>query len=814
MKSYFLTIIIFCLSILLYTTVVAQCSQGATTTFQKVYGGAGNERAHSVQQTIDGGYVIVGETTSFGAGGKDWFVMKMNANGVEQWTKTYGGLLNEDGLSVTIKQTNDGGYIICGYTESFGAGNLHDSYVLRIDNLGNILWEKRITGSNIDRFADVKELSNGDFIFTGSDASFSAGNADAHVVKISSSGNLVWIQNLGTTLRDHATSILELPSGNYIVTGNTNITSVRNGFLIKTDPNGSVLLGKEYGEIGAQESIYETILLGDGNLLNVGYAESYGAGNADVWLMKLDTNGIILWSKVYGGVNDERGVNVKEKANGDLIISSHTNSYGNGNELLLFSTDSFGNVLWSKVYGGINNEEIDFWGKSIDLTALDEIIIAGGTTSFGVGGEDIYFVKTNSCGESFCNEQGVTLSVALPNVSSINFIVAINTGGTLINTNTIVSPITFSSGYLCADTTMITAVCNLSANFSSTSFCLGDSTSFTDLSVDSVGNIINWQWYFGDGDSIVGVQNPAHLYSVAGIFNVTLAITNDSNCVDSITIPLTINPSFSIVQNQTICQGDSILLGGSFQTVSGNYIDSLQTPNGCDSIVTTTLSVVNNFINSTTVNVCQGQSVFLGGGNQTIAGIYVDTLQSISGCDSIVTSTLIVNPVPIIIASNDTSIIACSSVQLGVTGASNYTWSPINDLSCINCSNPIATPNSSIIYTVTSTLNGCSSSDDVNVTVDGESTLIIPNIFTPNFDGLNDGFNLQGGCLISVDKKIYNRWGELLFQSNQINEVWNGRTTSGKDVPEGTYFYIFIVDLYENGIEVQKTFTGTVSLLR
>jgi len=192
----------------------------------------------------------------------------------------------------------------------------------------------------------------------------------------------------------------------------------------------------------------------------------------------------------------------------------------------------------------------------------------------------------------------------------------------------------------------------------------------------------------------------------------------------------------------------------------------------------------------------------------------MDSLLTSNGCDSIVSTTLMVNPLPLIIASEDTTIIACGNAQLNVTGALSYSWSPFLDLSCSTCSNPIATPSSTTIYVVTGVANGCSHQDTVTVYVEGESELIIPNVFTPNFDEINDGFNLIGGCIYSINKQIYNRWGQLIFQSNQINEVWNGRTTAGDEAPEGTYFYIFKVGLYENNSETTKILKGTVSLLR
>lgn len=431
--------------------VYSQCSSTATT-FQKAYGGSGNERAHSIQKTSDGGYVVAGETTSYGAGDKDIFVLKIDVNGIEQWTKTYGSTFADDGFSITIKQTNDSGFVISGSTNGFGAGSYDDSYIIKINNTGIIQWERRISGSSWDRFRDVVELSTGDFLLTGDDGSYSAGNLDAHVVKISSTGNLIWIKNLGTSFREHSQSIIELPNGNYLLSGNTCDNSSSNAaypFIIKTTNSGTVIWGKEYNISTFFTDINETILLNDGNLLNVGETRTSDLANHDIFLLKTDTNGTVIWSKKYGGIGNDIGVNVREKTNGELVISAFTGSYGNANQLLLINTDVSGNVIWSKTYGGSGNDELDWWGKPMELLTTNEIIIAGGTLSFGAGNEDVYVVKTNECGESYCNEQTVTLTTSSLSPTSSSFNVLTTSGGALSNTNSIVNTISFTENVLC-----------------------------------------------------------------------------------------------------------------------------------------------------------------------------------------------------------------------------------------------------------------------------------------------------------------------------------------------------------------------------
>ena len=285
-------------------------------------------------------------------------------------------------------------------------------------------------------------------------------------------------------------------------------------------------------------------------------------------------------------------------------------------------------------------------------------------------------------------------------------------------------------------------------------------------------------------------------------------------CDSVLTLNLTVNPSFQVIQNISICSGDSIFLAGNFQTASGVYTDSLQTTLGCDSLIITNLVVNATFNDSTAVAICQGDSIFLGGNFQQNPGVFIDNLQSVSGCDSVVTTNLSVNPIPTITASNDTTIEACGSVQINATGGISYLWSPSTGLSCTSCPNPVASPIITTTYIVSGTVNGCSNKDTIMVFVEGSSPLIIPNVFSPNFDGMNDGFNIIGGCITSINKKIYNRWGQLLFESNQIVEEWDGRTRAGENVPEGTYFYIFTINLKEDGNETTKIFKGTVTLLR
>ena len=186
-----------------------------------------------------------------------------------------------------------------------------------------------------------------------------------------------------------------------------------------------------------------------------------------------------------------------------------------------------------------------------------------------------------------------------------------------------------------------------------------------------------------------------------------------------------------------------------------------------------------------------------------------------SGCATITTMDINVNDLPVVTAtaSNDTICLG-ESVVLSGNGALNYSW--FNSLGAPQNTN--ISPSQSTVYFLQGTdINGCSNSDKIVIIVESCETLlpiepivIIPSVFTPNIDGYNDLFNISGVGITAIYYKIYNRWGEMIFETNQLNQGWNGRTTSGIEVPEGTYFYIATVTT----INGEESHHGSITLIR
>jgi len=191
----------------------------AQTSWWKTYGGTASDAGRSVQQTSDGGYVIAGRTGSFGAGDDDVYLIKTSASGDTLWTRSYGGTDSDRGYSV--QQTSDGGYIIAGLTESFGAGQA-DVYLIKTDASGDTLWTRTYGGTEYDLGCSVQQTADGGYIVAGYTRSYGAGNCDVYLIKTDSLGSVgvaeespkprVTRDRLGPTVLSEASGVRQLAS--------------------------------------------------------------------------------------------------------------------------------------------------------------------------------------------------------------------------------------------------------------------------------------------------------------------------------------------------------------------------------------------------------------------------------------------------------------------------------------------------------------------------------------------------------------------------------------------------------------------------
>jgi gliding motility-associated-like protein len=301
--------------------------------------------------------------------------------------------------------------------------------------------------------------------------------------------------------------------------------------------------------------------------------------------------------------------------------------------------------------------------------------------------------------------------------------------------------------------------------------------------------------------------------NTSGLYYDTLQ-SSITSCDSIIVQELIVSPNVMTNDTIVICTGESVFVGGALQTTAGTYYDTLQTNLSCDSIIVTELEVVNGFVLNTADTICEGESLFVGGALQTVSGLYNDTLQSLGGCDSVVITDLLVNPKPVVVVTAEPNfIMEGQSSQLTATGGGTYIWTPVENLSCGTCSSPIVKPTKTTTYSVTVESNGCLTSDTVSVTLDDE--FMIPDGFSPNGDGVNDVFEIVGlSNYTDAQITIFNRWGAKVFEASPYKGDWNGTNQFGLSIgdklPSGTYFYI--LDLGKESPERAREIKGYIYL--
>jgi len=366
----------------------------AQITFERTYGGTSHEEGRSVCQTSDGGYISVGYTNSFGAGLDDVYLIKIDSLGDTLWTKTYGDSSWDYGSS--IRQTSDGGYIIVGYTSSFGTGPV-DIYLIKTNSSGESLWTKTYGNTGYDLGYAIQEVSDGGFIFTGFSESL-VGDADVYLVRTNSLGDIIWTKTYGGTSSDIGYSIQQTSDGGFIISGLTYSFSPGGSlvYLIKTDSLGDTLWTRTYddtlGNIG-----YSVQQTSDKDYIITGTVyDTFGLNNWDIFLIKTDSLGNILWSRTYGGNNWDESGSVQETSDGGYIIAGWTNSFGAGFvDVYLIKTNSSGDTLWTKTYGSSSGSDR---GYSAQKTSDGGLIIVGDTDPLSRGLYDLYLIKTDSLG--------------------------------------------------------------------------------------------------------------------------------------------------------------------------------------------------------------------------------------------------------------------------------------------------------------------------------------------------------------------------------------------------------------------------------
>jgi hypothetical protein len=377
------------------TVTAATVGKKETTPFQPplewshTYGGDMIDWGNCIQQTSDGGYIISG---TYGRNAWSlWFsyfyLLKIDASGNEEWNQVYGPYDGEH-VAKSVQQTTDGGYIIAGYQ---GVTYKYDIVVQKTDDLGNILWSKTFGDPDAyDTGQSVQQTSDGGYIITGVTNSYGAVSGDALLIKLDSSGNQQWIHTLGGTDSDGGYYVQQTSDGGYIVSGETSsYSSNGDAYLVKTDSSGNEEWHHVFGGDSWDGFYYGTQTNDEGYILSGWYGTE--DGTSDIYLVKTDSSGTEEWNKYFGRTNYDEGYCVQQTVDGGYFITGYsTDPQSNDPDVYIIKTDAVGNKDWDYLYDGGDTEDYGYYGIE---TSEGGYIVSGSTGIYLDESVDVLVMK-------------------------------------------------------------------------------------------------------------------------------------------------------------------------------------------------------------------------------------------------------------------------------------------------------------------------------------------------------------------------------------------------------------------------------------
>ena len=310
--------------------------------WNRTYEVSGITSVKSFQHTADTGYIIAGNTRL------NAFVLKTGPTGSEQWNRTFRGTFS-DNRAVSVLQTSDGGYLIAGSTGTY-RDNSPDIWLVKVSPQGQEQWNRTLGGTGYEVMVFVQQTADEGYNIIGNTDSYGAGSFDIWFVKIDSNGNMQWNNTFGGTGQDWAYSVSQVPGG-YIIAGMTESygAGYSDFWLVKTDTKGEEQWNNTYGGyyLDGADSIEQTR---DGGYIIAGMTQSFGAGHNDFMLVKTDSNGKEQWYRTFGGVSHEFHPSVRLSPDGGYILGGRTFSFDD--DYWLIKTNEDGNVQWDRTFKG------------------------------------------------------------------------------------------------------------------------------------------------------------------------------------------------------------------------------------------------------------------------------------------------------------------------------------------------------------------------------------------------------------------------------------------------------------------------------
>jgi hypothetical protein len=364
-------------------------AQPPDTLFQYTFGGTNDEVARKIIATSDTGYLVVGSTSSFGHGLTDIYIIKIDSIGNRQWSFVYGTEFIDLGYSV--RETYDG-FIIVGTTNR----NVnYDALCMKLDLNGQFLWQQVIGGSDWDFSYDIESTPDSGFIICGSTYSNSNGGSDIYAVRVNAAGSILWEKKYGGINDESGNVIIRDYENNYVIVGKTNTYGQGDNdfYLVKIDINGDTTWTRTIGG-NKFDSGYGVDIATDSNYLIIGTTFSYPNDASDssgnILYAEIDKTGGLIWQKISGGNENEEGRFINRLTDGNIMIGGMTESFGQGaKDIVMYYVDANGGNLNSTTRGGASDDE----GFSATIGKSNQYFVAGSTNSFGCGLLDYYLIR-------------------------------------------------------------------------------------------------------------------------------------------------------------------------------------------------------------------------------------------------------------------------------------------------------------------------------------------------------------------------------------------------------------------------------------
>ncbi len=537
--------------------------QSQSATWERLHSKKSTDCFRNVKEVPAGGFVVAGYSANLTPNDTDGIIIRFNDNGDTLWTFTYNGPNSKEDCFYKVVPTSDGGFVVCGYSRSFGGGD--NAMILKLNSSGHLQWVEDWGGSGTERAQDIIELSNGKFVVVGYTTSSPAHYYDAFILKLDESGSTMWSKVYGWNNYDDANSVKVLPDGGFIMGGQSN----NNLFLIRTNSSGDTLWTKVWGTSGIDNIECVNYAQGSGNgFIISGSTDGPGSGGDDGYVVKTDSGGNQLWAKTYGGsLNDD--YHRIELTNDGGYFASGTSSDGPWADPNIWVTkiDASGNVAWDNYFGGPHHDH----GYGGTPTSDGGYIVVGHSHSFNDDDflEEGLVVKMNSSGQ-------VTNKLDYTTVSDFDFPSSSTCGSsnvfielevTNFSDQTVTSiPVTVEiTG---AITQTVTATYNSSVNRDASK-----TLTFTTPIDMSMGGTFNFHCYTTNPHDVFPARNYFNKTITVGVTSSTPTVTNGTHCGPA-AIALSATSPDQIKWYAASSGGSSLATGSNFTTP---YITSTTT---------------------------------------------------------------------------------------------------------------------------------------------------------------------------------------------------------------------------------------------